>query len=170
MKINLPIFNDEDKKDAITCQSWHWDIMVYCQAVGPGPHPPPLCDLLPTGLPRVIGEELSHWHHFGWHDCCVWISTTTMSRLWMPWTRSFSNYWMADKEMVSDWEDASLEAPPNPCGLIHRKGFCWTKSLNWSKVHFHSGLPKWLKAMVAYLKATNNKKTNLDYLQVAWEA
>ena len=32
MKINLPVFRDEDKKDTITYQSWHWDIMVYCQA------------------------------------------------------------------------------------------------------------------------------------------
>ena len=33
MKINLAIFKDEDKKDTITYQSWHWDIMVYHQAV-----------------------------------------------------------------------------------------------------------------------------------------
>ena len=32
MKINLPIFEDEDKKDAITYKSWHWDIMVCHQA------------------------------------------------------------------------------------------------------------------------------------------
>ena len=29
MKINLPVFKDEDTKDAITYQSWHWDLMVY---------------------------------------------------------------------------------------------------------------------------------------------
>ena len=29
MKINLPVFKDEDMKDAITYQSWHWDLMVY---------------------------------------------------------------------------------------------------------------------------------------------
>ena len=38
MKVNLPVFKDKDKKDAITFQSWHWDIMVYHQ-VG--------CTLLP---------------------------------------------------------------------------------------------------------------------------
>ena len=32
MKINLPFFKDEDKKDTFTYQSWHWDIMVYHQA------------------------------------------------------------------------------------------------------------------------------------------
>ena len=30
MKINLPIFKDEDTKDAITYQSWCWDVTVYC--------------------------------------------------------------------------------------------------------------------------------------------
>ena len=29
MKINLPIFKDEDAKDAITYQSWRWDLTVY---------------------------------------------------------------------------------------------------------------------------------------------
>ena len=29
MKINLPVFKDEDTKDVITYQSWHWDLTVY---------------------------------------------------------------------------------------------------------------------------------------------
>ena len=29
MKINLPTFKDEDAKDAITYQSWRWDLTVY---------------------------------------------------------------------------------------------------------------------------------------------
>ena len=29
MRINLPIFKDEDSKDAVTYQSWRWDLMVY---------------------------------------------------------------------------------------------------------------------------------------------
>ena len=28
-KINLPVFQDEDMKDAVTFQSWHWDLTVY---------------------------------------------------------------------------------------------------------------------------------------------
>ena len=32
--------------------------------------------------------------------------------------------------------------------------------------HFYSGLPKWLKAMVAYLKTSTNVKAYSDYLQV----
>ena len=32
MKINLPIFKDEDAKDAVTYQSWRWDLMVHWHA------------------------------------------------------------------------------------------------------------------------------------------
>ena len=31
MKINLPVFKDEDMKDT-AYQSWHWDLAVYCHA------------------------------------------------------------------------------------------------------------------------------------------
>ena len=32
MKINLPIFKDEDAKDTMTYQSWRWDLTVYRRA------------------------------------------------------------------------------------------------------------------------------------------
>ena len=32
MKIDLPIFKDEDAKDRVTYQSWRWDLMVYQHA------------------------------------------------------------------------------------------------------------------------------------------
>ena len=32
MKINLPIFKDEDAKDVVTYQSWRWDLMVFGHA------------------------------------------------------------------------------------------------------------------------------------------
>ena len=32
MKINLSMFKDEDAKDAVTYQSWRWDLMVYWRA------------------------------------------------------------------------------------------------------------------------------------------
>ena len=35
---------------------------------------------------------------------------------------------------------------------------------------FYSGLPEWLKAMVAYLKASTNKKMYSDYLWAVREA
>ena len=44
----------------------------------------------------------------------------------------------------------------------------WVAKLKWD--HFYSGLPKQLKAMVAYLKATPTEKTYSDYLCAAQEA
>ena len=32
MKINLLVFNDKDTKDAVTYQSWPWDLTVYHHA------------------------------------------------------------------------------------------------------------------------------------------
>ena len=32
MKINLPVFKDKDAKDAVTYQSWRWDLTVYQHA------------------------------------------------------------------------------------------------------------------------------------------
>ena len=32
MKINLPVFKDEDMKDTVTYQSWCWDLKVNCHA------------------------------------------------------------------------------------------------------------------------------------------
>ena len=32
MKINLPVFKDEDAKDTVTYQSWRWDFTVYRHA------------------------------------------------------------------------------------------------------------------------------------------
>ena len=29
MKINLPVFKEEDAKNAVTYQCWRWDLMVY---------------------------------------------------------------------------------------------------------------------------------------------
>ena len=29
MKINLPVFKDEDAKYAVTCQNWRWHLTVY---------------------------------------------------------------------------------------------------------------------------------------------
>ena len=49
MKINLPVFKDEDAKDAVTYQSWRWDLTVYhhvgCRA----------CTLLPYAIWSLQG-------------------------------------------------------------------------------------------------------------------
>ena len=49
MKLNLPIFKDEDAKDAVTYQSWQWDLMVY-QCTGCRDH-----TLLPYAIRSLQG-------------------------------------------------------------------------------------------------------------------
>ena len=53
MKINLPIFKDEDAKDAMTYQSWRWDLTVYRHA---GCRDVPSCHM-PSGPYKVILEN-----------------------------------------------------------------------------------------------------------------
>ena len=80
MKINLPVFKDEDTKDAITCQSWHWDLTVYhCAGCS-------YCTLLPyaihslQGYSMGVGEKFGDRHHPAWWYSPYWMSITTMSR------------------------------------------------------------------------------------------
>ena len=49
MKVNLPIFKDEDPKDAVTYQSWRWDLTVY-QCAGCRD-----CTLLPYAIRSLEG-------------------------------------------------------------------------------------------------------------------
>ena len=49
MKINLPVFKDKDAKDAVTYQSWRWDMTMY-QQVGCRD-----CTLLPYAIQSLQG-------------------------------------------------------------------------------------------------------------------
>ena len=49
MKINLPVFKDKDTKDAVTYQSWCWDLTVYHHAGGWD------CTLLPYTIHSLQG-------------------------------------------------------------------------------------------------------------------
>ena len=49
MKINLPVFKGKDAKDAVTYQSWRWDLMVY-QCAGYRD-----CTLLPYAIRSLQG-------------------------------------------------------------------------------------------------------------------
>ena len=49
MKINLPVFKNEDAKDAVTYQSWRWNVVVY-QHVGCRD-----CTLLPYAIRSLQG-------------------------------------------------------------------------------------------------------------------
>ena len=50
MKINIPVFKDENDKDPVTYQSWRWDLMVYrCAGCGD-------CTLLPYAIRSLQGN------------------------------------------------------------------------------------------------------------------
>ena len=49
MKINLPVFKDKDAKDAVTYQSWRWDLTMY-RHVGCRD-----CTLLPHAIQSLQG-------------------------------------------------------------------------------------------------------------------
>ena len=61
MKINLPVFKDKDAKDAVTYQSWRWDLTMY-QWMGVGITP--FCHML-VGLCKATLVS--------WYGAPVWI-------------------------------------------------------------------------------------------------
>ena len=168
MKIKLPVFKDEDAKDAITYQSWRWDLTVY-HHVGCRD-----CTLLPyaiwslQGYPRelvqssgmditlddVLTIQEEHYNNVKALDAL---------------NQELFQLQMADKETLSDWGlclsrhlqilAASFPEcfPPNHVARL--KCNC-----------FYGGLPKCLKAMVAYLKASPQEKTFSNYMWDAREA
>ena len=87
----------------------------------------------------------------------------------MLWTRSsFSYKWVKKRQYqigVCIYQDTFRF-------LWHhsQNTFLWTYIAKLKCDHFYGGLPKWLKAMVAYLKASTNEKTYSDYLHTVREA
>ena len=86
----------------------------------------------------------------------------------MLWTKnSFSYAWVINRQYWTG--GAPIGAPQGSHNII--PGMfppdCVAKLKHG---HFYSGLPKQLKAMVAYLKASTKEKTYSDYLWVAREA
>ena len=102
MKINLPVFKDEDANYAVTYQSWRWDLMVYwCAGCRD-------CTLLPYAIRSLQG----------YRGELVWSSGTdiTLDDVLTILDEHYNNVkaldtlnqelfqlWMADKETVSDW-------------------------------------------------------------------
>ena len=101
VKINLPVFKDKDFKDAVTYQSWRWDLTVY-QCAGCRDH---------TLLPYAI------WPLQGYPSELVWSSSTDITlddvltfldehynnvKALDPLNWELFQLWMADKETVSD--------------------------------------------------------------------
>ena len=102
MKINLPVFKDKDAKDAVTYQSWRWDLMVY-QCAGCRDH---------TLLPHAIRSLQSYPGELVWSfsmDITLDDVLTILDEHYNNMkaldalNQELFQLWMADKETVSDW-------------------------------------------------------------------
>ena len=168
MKINLPIFKDEDAKDAVTYQSWRWDLTVY-QCAGCRD-----CTLLPYAIGSLQGYpgEL------------VWSSGTdiTLDHVLMILDEHYNNVkmldalnqelfqlWMADKETVLDW-GICLSRHLQVLAVSFPDHFSPGHVVELKRDHFYGRLAKQLKAMIVYLKVGAQVRTYSDYLRAAREA
>ena len=102
MKINLPIFKDEDAKDAVTYQTWRWDLMVY-QCAGCRD-----CTLLPYAIRSLQGYP----GELIWGSSMVITLDDVLTildehynnvKVFDALNQELFQLQMADKETVSDW-------------------------------------------------------------------
>ena len=131
-------------------------------------HPSPLHYLLPRRLPGRAGEKFGDRHHSRWCACHTgWtLQQCQGPRHFEPGALSTVN---GKKEMVLDW-GVHLSRHLQVLAASFLEHFPLDHITELKHDHFYSRLPKRLKAMVAYLKASANEKTYSDYLHAVWEA
>ena len=168
MKINLPVFKDKDAKDAVTYQSWRWNLMVY-QCAGCRDH-----TLLPYAIRSLQGYPGELVQSSGMDitlDYVLKILDEHYNNMKMldALNQELFQLWMVDKETVLDWGVCLFRHlqvlaasfpdhfPPDHVAELKRDCFC-------------GRLPKQLKAMVAYQKVGWQVRTYLDYLRATHEA
>ena len=140
MKINLPIFKDKDAKDAVTYQSWRWDLMVYWHA---GCRDRTLLPYAIRSLQGYLGE-------------LVWSSgmDMTLDDVQMILDEHFNNvkvldvlnkelfqFQMADKETVLDW-GVHLSRHLQVLAVSFPDCFPPDHVAELKRDHFYGGLPK----------------------------
>ena len=163
MKINLPIFKDEDAKDAV-----RRDLMVY-QCAGCRDH-----TLLPYAIRSLQGYPGELVRSSG--------TDITLDNVLTILDEHYSNVkvldvlnqelfplQMADKETVSDW-GTHLSRHLQILASSFPDHFPPDRVAELKRDHYYGGLPKQLKAMVAYLKAGPQVRMYSDYLRAAREA
>ena len=136
MKINLPIFKDEDAKDAVTHQSWRWDLTVYHHAGCRD------CTLLAYAIQSLQGYPRELVHSSG--------TDITLDEVLTILDEHYNNIKsldalkqelfqlrMADKETVLDWGGCLLRHiqvlaasfpvhfSPKPCGQVEMRLLLW---------------------------------------------
>ena len=165
MKINLPIFKDEDTKDAVTYQSWRWGLMVYWH-VGCRD-----CTLLPyairslQGYPRELVQ--SSGTDITLDDVLTFLDEHyNKVKVLDVLNQELFQLWMADKETMSDW-GINLSRHLQVLATSFPDCFPpdWVAELKSNCLY--GGLPKQLKA---YLKVGPQVRMYSDYLRATRKA
>ena len=168
MKINLPIFKDEDAKDAVTYQSWRWDLTVYqcagCRDLTLLPYAIRFLQGYPGELVQSSGMDITlddvlmildeHYNNVKALDVL---------------NQELFQLQMVDKETVSDW-GICLSRHLQVLATSLPDCFPPDHVVEIKRDHFHGKLPKQLKVIVAYLKVGPQVSTYSDYLRAAREA
>ena len=169
MKITLTIFKDEDTKDTVSYQSWRWDLTVYHQA-GCWDH-----TLLPYAIQSLQGYPGELVRSSGMDITLDEVLTildehyNNNIKALDTLNQELFQLQMGKKETVSDW-GVWLSRHLQVLAALFPECFPPDCVAKLKCDHFYGRLPKWLKAMVAYLKASPQEKTYSDYLQAVREA
>ena len=168
MKIKLPNFKDEDAKDAVTYQSWRWDLTVYRHAGCRD------CTLLLYAIRSLQGYPGELVQSSG--------TDITLDKVLTILDKHYNNVKaldalnqelfqmrMANKETVSDW-GGNLSQHLQILVASFPDRFPLERVAELKRDRFYGGLPKRLKVMVAYLKARPQVRTYSDYLRATSEA
>ena len=163
-----PYFKDEDAKDAVTYQSWRWDLTVYrCAGCRD-------CTLLPYAIRSLQGYPGELVQSSGTDITLDGVLTILDKHYNNVKTLDALNQELfqmrkADKETVSDW-GVRLSQHLQIMAASFPDRFPLERVAELKRDHFYGDLPKRLKAMVAYLKAGPQVRTYSDYLRAAREA
>ena len=159
---------DEDAKDTITYQSWHWDLTVY-HHTGFQDH-----TLLPYIIYSVQGYPGEMVKSLGMDITLDDVLTILYEhynnvKALDALNQELFQFCMGDKETVLDW-GVCLLSHLQILAVSFPEHFPPDHIAKLRHDHFYSGLQKCLIALVAYLKASTNEKTYSDYLQAVREA
>ena len=168
MKINLPIFKDREAKDAVTYQSWRWDLTVYWHAGCRD------CTLLPYAV-RSLQSYPGELVQSSGTDITLDDMLTILDEHYNNvkaldvLNQELFQLWMVDRETVSDW-GIGLSRYLQVLAASFPDHFPPDRVAELKRDCFYGRLSKQLKAMVAYLKVGPWVRTYSDYLRATREA
>ena len=168
MKINLPIFKDKDAKDAVTYQSWRWDLTMYqhagCRDFTLLPYAIRSLQGYPGELVRSSGTDITL-------DDVLMILDEHYNNVKVldALNQELFQLQMADKETVLDW-GICLSRHLQVLAASFPDHFTPDRVAELKRDCFYGRLPKQLKVMVAYLKVGPQMRMSSDYLRAAREA